>query len=55
MNRGVTQTHLGLLLDSKLDFQEHSKIKESKITRTTGFLRKLQRMLPRLTLITIYT
>ena len=34
-------------LNTKLDFQEHLKEKLSKISKTTGLLRKLQRILTR--------
>ena len=48
VNRTVTQNHLGLLLNSKLDFQEHLKNTESKITRIIIVLRKLQKILLRI-------
>ena len=49
-----SQKHLGILLDSKLTFEEHYKTILSKTNRTIGLLRKLQSLLPRAALITIY-
>ena len=43
-----------MILDTKLDFQEHLKGKFSKIGNTTGLLRKLQKILTRTPLLTIY-
>ena len=43
-----------MILDTKLDFQEHLKDKLSKISKTIGLLRKLQKILTRLPLLTIY-
>ena len=43
-----------MFLDSKLDFQEHLKDKLSKISKTIGLLRKLQKILTRAPLLTIY-
>ena len=37
----LTQKHLGMFLDSKLDFQEHLKSIFSKVKKTIGLLRKL--------------
>ena len=47
-----SQKHLGILLDSKLTFEEHYKTILSKTSRTIGLLRKLQSLLPRTALIT---
>ena len=49
-----SQKHLGILFDSKLTFEEHCKTVLSKTNRTIGLLRKLQGLLPRAALITIY-
>ena len=49
-----SQKHLGILLDSKLTFEEHYKTILNKTNRTIGLLRKLHILLPRATLITIY-
>ena len=43
-----------MLLDTKLDFQEHLKIVLNKLNKTIGLLRKLYSTLPRLPLLTIY-
>ena len=43
-----------MLLDTKLDFQEHLKIVLNKVNKTIGLLRKLHSTLPRLPLLTIY-
>ena len=43
-----------MILDTKLDFQEHLKDKLSKISKTIGLLRKLQKILTRAPLLTIY-
>ena len=50
----TTHKHLGMILDTKLDFQEHVKDKLSKISKTIGLLRKLQKILTRPPLLTIY-
>ena len=49
-----SQKHLGILLDSKLTFEKHCKTILSKTNRTIGLLRKLQGLLPRAVLITVY-
>ena len=43
-----------MFLDSKLDFKEHAQNVLNKVSKTIGLLRKLQKILPRLPLITIY-
>ena len=43
-----------MLLDSKLDFREHEKNVFNEISKTIGLLCKLQKILPRPPLITIY-
>ena len=43
-----------MFLDSKLDFKEHIQNVLNKVSKTIGLLRKLQKILPRLPLITIY-
>ena len=47
------QKHLGMLLDSKLNFSEHLKIIFQKTNKTTGLFRKLQTLPPTAPLITI--
>ena len=48
------QKHLGILLDSNLTFEEQSRAILNKTNRTIGLLRKLQSLLARAALITIY-
>ena len=54
VTQSVTQKHLGMLLDTKLDFQGHLKIILNKANKTIGLLRKLYNTLPRLPLLKIY-
>ena len=49
-----SQKHLGMFLDSKLDFSEHFNNTLKKINKTIGLLRKLRYSLPRSALVTIY-
>ena len=49
-----SQKHLGMQLDKKLNFEEHLKKVESKVNKTIGIIRKLQNVLPRSALLTIY-
>ena len=57
-NSPVTKTthhkHLGLILDEKLNFKEHLKEKMSKAYKGIAALRKLQNIVPRNSLLTIY-
>ena len=57
-NSPVTKTthhkHLGLILDEKLNFKEHLKEKMSKAYEGRAVLRKLQNIIPRNSLLTIY-
>ena len=53
-NNSLFQKHLGLTLDIKLNFSEHTKSITKKIIKTMGLLRKFQQILPRSTLLTIY-
>ena len=52
--QSTAHKHLAMILDTKLDFQEHLKDKPSKISKTIGLLRKLQEILTRPPLLTIY-
>ena len=45
--------HLGMFLNSKLDFKEHIQNVLNKVSKTIGLLRKLQKVLPGPPLITI--
>ena len=38
--QSTTYKHVGIILDTKLDFQEHLKDKLSKISKTVGLLKK---------------
>ena len=49
-----SQKHLGLILDNKLNFNEHLKGVLDKISKTIGLIRKFQPILPRFPLFTIY-
>ena len=48
------QTHIGVILDVKLTFEEHLKNVTNKTNKTIGLLRKFSNLLPRQALVTIY-
>ena len=50
----ISQKHLGLVLDSKLDFNEHVSNKTNKRNKIIGIMKKLSLFLSRKTLLTIY-
>ena len=52
--QSITQKHLEMCLETKLDFQEHIKNIFSKTNKKNGLLRKLHHILPRSCLLTIY-
>ena len=52
--QSTNHKHLGMILDTELNFQEHLKYKFSKISKTIGLLRKLQKIVTRAPLLTIY-
>ena len=54
VTQSVTQKHLGMLLDTRLDFQGYSKSIFNKVNKTIGLLRKFHNTLPRVPLLTIY-
>ena len=54
MTQSTIQKHLVMLLDVKLESQEHLKNIYSKVNKATGLLRKLHNTLPRLPLLRIY-
>ena len=53
VSQSSSQKHLGVILDSKLIFDEHLKI-SLKISKTLGLLRKLRNLLPRSASIAIF-
>ena len=46
-----SQKHLGMVLDTKLDFNLHLTIVQSKVNKTIGLPCKLQNILPRRSLL----
>ena len=48
------QKHLDMFLDDKLNFGEHLKYIANKVNKSIELLRKLQNLLPRRSLVTIY-
>ena len=50
----ISQKHLSLVLDSKLDFNEHISNKINKRNKIIGIMKKLSLFLSRKTLLTIY-
>ena len=54
VSRVTNQKHLGVLLDSKLNFSEHIKQAIGKSIKGLNVIRKLNHYLPRKTLITVY-
>ena len=46
--------HLGIILDEKLNFNEHLKEKLSKAYKRIAVLRKLQNIIPRISQLAIY-
>ena len=54
VTQSVTQKHLGMLLDTQLDFQGHLKSIFNNVNKAIGLLRKLHNTLLSLPLLTIY-
>ena len=54
VTQSIYQKHLGIILGSKLTFENHLKMVTTKINKTIRLLRKLQNLLPRTALITVY-
>ena len=54
LKKSSYQKHLGMFLDSKLDFDEHMKGVFEKASKSIGFIRKLRNFLPRPSLLQIY-
>ena len=49
-----SQKHLRIVLDPRLDFKRHLEIIFKKVSKIIRLLRKLQNLLPRKSLITVY-
>ena len=49
-----SQKHLGVVLDNRLSFEDHFKMIINKVNKTIGLFHKLQNILPRSLLFTIY-
>ena len=54
VQRVSSQKHLGVILDSKLNFNEHLKATIDKVTKGINMLRKLRYYIPRHSMVTIY-
>ena len=54
INLTESQKRLGNVLDSRLDFKDHLEIIFKRVAKTIKLLRKLQNLLPRKSLITVY-
>ena len=52
--QAASHKYLGIILDTRLSFEKHLETVLCKINRTIGFIRKLQNLLPRSPLITLY-
>ena len=50
----MLQKRLGVILDSKLTFEDHLNNALAKVNKAMGILHKLRNLLSRATLITIY-
>ena len=54
VNKAYSQKNVGIILDESLSFKEHLKTISVKTNRTLYLSRKLQNLLPRSALITLY-
>ena len=54
LTRSNSQKHLGMILDQKLNFNDHITVKLSQARKLVGSLRKLYYLIPRKFLMTIY-
>ena len=54
LQTAISQKHVGLILDSKLDFNEHISKKINKCKEIIGIMKKFSPFLSRKTLLTIY-
>ena len=50
----IYQKHLGIILDFKLTFENHIIMVITKINKNIGLLHKLQNLISRTALITVY-
>ena len=50
----ASHKHLGIILDTRLSFEKHLETVLCKINKTMGLIRKLQNILPRSALVTLY-
>ena len=50
----TSQKHRGIILDTLLSFEKHLETVLCKINKTIGLIRKLQNLLPRTALATLY-
>ena len=49
-----SQKHVSVVLDNLLSFEDHLKLTLNKVNKTITLMRKLQNILPRSALLTIY-
>ena len=54
VNSTETHKHLGMILDSKLSYNNHLQSKFGRVNKTIGLLRKFQPNVPNTSLVTIY-
>ena len=52
--QAASHKHLDIILDTRLSFEKHLETVICKINKTIGIIRKLQNLLPRSALITLY-
>ena len=52
--QAASHKHLGIILDTRLSFEKHLETALCKINKAIGLIRKLQNLLPRSALITLY-
>ena len=52
--QAASHKHLGIILDTRLSFEKHLETVLCKINKTIGLIRKLQNLLPRSALVTLY-
>ena len=50
----TSQKHLGIIFDTRLSVEKHLEIVLCRINKTIGLIRKLQNLLPRTALMTLY-